>query len=224
MNSFNELKKEYVTKEENYYKWSRPEVFPFMPTNLERILDIGCGSGYFASDLKKKYNCVARGIEPNDSAAKEASEKLDKVIHNIFSPTLPELQGKTFDAIIFNDVLEHLVNPYEVLAQCKSFLSSNGCIVASIPNILFFPVFFNQIILKQEWNYTDSGTLDRTHLRFFTKKSIIRMFEDQGYEVLKIEGLNPSTPRRFRIVNTLLFNKINNWKYLQFGVQARLKK
>lgn len=221
MNSFNELKKEYKIKDENYYNGERSEIMQFVPGGLKTILDVGCGTGNFAYNLKKMYNCEAWGIEPNDQVAHIAARKLDKVINNIFSAELPELQEKKFDAIFFNDVLEHLINPNEILGQCKSFLRQGGYIVASIPNIFFFPVFFNNIILKQDWRYTDFGTLDKTHLRFFTRKSIFRMFEEQGYEVVKIKGINPETPRRYRILNTILFNRLKDWKYLQFGVQAR---
>jgi 2-polyprenyl-3-methyl-5-hydroxy-6-metoxy-1,4-benzoquinol methylase len=223
MNSFNELKKEYKIKDENYYNGERSEIMQFVPGGLKTVLDVGCGTGNFAYNLKKMYNCEAWGIEPNDQVAQIASQKLDKVINNVFSADLPELKGKEFDAIIFNDVLEHLINPDEVLGQCKLFLKKGGYIVASIPNIFFFPVFFNTIILKQDWAYTNFGTLDKTHLRFFTRKSIVRMFEEQGYRVVKIEGINPETPRRYRILNTLLFNRLKDWKYLQFGVQAKLK-
>ena len=223
MDSFNELKKEYKIKEENYFDSDRAEILQFVPGHADKILDVGCGTGNFAYKLKKMYECEAWGIEPNDAVARIAAQKLDKVIINVFSPDLPELKGNEFDAIIFNDVLEHLVNPYEVLGQCKKFLRPGGYIVASIPNILFFPVFFNDIILKQDWVYTNFGTLDKTHLRFFTRKSIIRMFEEQGYKIVKLKGINPETPRRYRILNTLFFNRLKDWKYLQFGVQAILK-
>lgn len=223
MDSFNELKKEYKTKEDNYYDSERGEILEFVPAQAKKILDIGCGTGNFGYKLKKMNECEVWGIEPNDVVARIAAQKLDKVINNVFSPDLEELKGNEFDAIIFNDVLEHLVNPYEVLGQCKKFLRQGGYIVASIPNILFFPVFFNDIILKQDWVYTNFGTLDKTHLRFFTRKSIIRMFEEQGYKIVKLKGINPETPRRYRILNTLLFNRLKDWKYLQFGVQAILK-
>lgn len=223
MDSFNELKKEYKTKEDNYYDSERGEILEFVPAQAKKILDIGCGTGNFGYKLKKMNECEVWGIEPNDVVARIAAQKLDKVINNVFSPDLEELKGNEFDTIIFNDVLEHLVNPYEVLGQCKKFLRQGGYIVASIPNILFFPVFFNDIILKQDWVYTNFGTLDKTHLRFFTRKSIIRMFEEQGYKIVKLKGINPETPRRYRILNTLLFNRLKDWKYLQFGVQAILK-
>ena len=64
--------------------------------------------------------------------------------------------------------------------------------------------------------YKDSGTLDKTHLRFFTKKSIIRMFEELNYRIIKMEGINKHTPRKYRLVNFLCFNLFSDSKYHQF--------
>jgi 2-polyprenyl-3-methyl-5-hydroxy-6-metoxy-1,4-benzoquinol methylase len=116
--------------------------------------------------------------------------------------------------------LEHLVNPELVIKELKRFLSPNGVVVASIPNILFFYQIF-RILIEEDWRYEDSGILDNTHLRFFTKKSIIRMFEMSGYQVTKIMGINASPGWKYRVANTLTLGRLNDWKYVHFAVQAR---
>ena len=104
-------------------------------------------------------------------------------------------------------------------------LNAEASLVASIPNVMFFPVMYN-LIKNEEWKYEDSGVLDNTHLRFFTKKSIIRLFEESGYEIIKIEGINIKIHDKFRlyqVLNLILFNKLKDWKYMQFIVIAKKK-
>lgn len=221
--NYENLQKEYANKQDEYFEAERAELLEFIPKDARTILDIGCSSGNFGFLIKKTINCVCWGIEPDKESAEKASKKLDKVINKTFSANLPELENCFFDVICFNDVLEHLVNPEEALLQCKSKLTERGVVIASIPNILYFPVI-SEILTNQDWQYQESGILDNTHLRFFTKKSIIRMFENCGYEVIKVTGINPLAGRRYRLLNLLFFNHLTDWKYLQFVVQARVSK
>jgi 2-polyprenyl-3-methyl-5-hydroxy-6-metoxy-1,4-benzoquinol methylase len=219
---FGYLSKEDAGKPEGYYHEDRAELLEFVPRGAKRILDVGSGSGNFGELVKKNINCVYWGIEPDRQAAEEAGRKLDKVINDVFSENLPEIENQLFDVICFNDVLEHLINPEDALIQCKKYLKENGIVLASIPNILFFSAIF-EILVEQDWQYQDSGVLDKTHLRFFTKKSIARMFETCGYEIIKIKGINSAVTRKYKLLNFLLFNHLKDWKYLQFVVQARVK-
>ena len=119
-------------------------------------------------------------------------------------------------------MLEHLTNPEEILELCRNKLTEKGIIVASIPNILFFHTMID-IIVRQDWQYQESGVLDKTHLRFFTKKSIIRMFENSGYEIIKIAGINSSSGLKYKLLNVLLLNHLKDWRHLQFVVQAKIR-
>ena len=87
-------------------------------------------------------------------------------------------------AIVFSDVLEHLYNPWQTLKFLRSEISNECAIYASIPNIQHWSIIFG--LLSGNFNYTDSGLLDRTHIRFFTKNTIISMFKDCGFEVKSI--------------------------------------
>lgn len=220
---YENLKNEYAAKDADYYEQDRREMLEFIPPAAKTILDVGCGSGIFGQIVKQKINCIFWGIEPDPESAEKASVRLDKVINDIFSGDLTEIKDKSFDVICFNDVLEHLANPEEILELCRDKLTEKGIVVASIPNILFFHTMVD-IIIRQDWKYADAGILDRTHLRFFTKKSIARMFENSGYEIIRMSGINASAGIKYKLANFLLLNHLKDWKYLQFAVQAKRKR
>jgi 2-polyprenyl-3-methyl-5-hydroxy-6-metoxy-1,4-benzoquinol methylase len=222
----------YESKPGSYYKYSRSEMLRFVPENCRRVLDVGCSNGNFGEVLKQERKIEVWGLEPVASAAAEAATKLDHVIEGIFAPET-NLPQNSFDAIIFNDVLEHLFDPLAALKLAHSLLKPNGVVVASIPNIRHFQAQW-EIVVRGEWRYRDHGIFDRTHLRFFTKKSILALFAGSGLALEKIEGINSywwvdgtGIPPRwliFKIINALTFNGIEDMKHLQFAVVARALK
>ncbi len=222
---FQHLSKEYKNKPDGYYGLDRVEMLPFIPSKALRILDIGCADGAFGKMLKKENSeIIVWGIEPHIEAAKRANQVLNKVINGVFEDNLSELEKQKFDVIVFNDVIEHLVSPDKTLKLCHKYLDEKGYIVASIPNILFYPIL-REILVTQDWRYRDHGTLDNTHLKFFTKKSIIRLFEENGYEIKKIEGINRRPcGKLYAFLNFIFFRKLKDWKFLQFGLQAQKNK
>ena len=209
----------YSTKSDSYYAESREEILSFVPSQIQSALDIGCGKGIFGKILKEKFNCEVWGVEPDKDSAVIAGANLDCVLNSLFDRDL-DFQGKKFDCIFFNDVLEHLVDPTDALLIANNLLKSNGCIISSIPNILHFFTIW-RIIETQDWKYEEAGIMDKTHLRFFTKKSIIRMFEECGFKVEEIQGINPTLGKKYLALNTLLFNKIKDMRYRQFVVIAK---
>ena len=215
----------YEAKPAGYFELARPEMLPFVPPGCRRVLDVGCGQGNFGGLLKITRNIEVWGLEPVAAAAAEAAKKLDRVIEGVFDDAAG-LPAASFDAIIFNDVLEHLVDAKAALHLSRRLLQPGGAVVASIPNIRHFPTFW-ELAVRGEWNYADSGILDRTHLRFFTRKSIPVFFADGGFKVEQIEGINPhlgGTGRKwglFKILNGLTFGAIEDMRYLQFAIVAR---
>jgi len=221
------LDKEYSAKDRQYYAQNRDEMLKYIPSDTKSILDVGCSSGVFGRAVKEHYGSIVWGIEPDEKAARQAESLLDKVYNTVFDETI-DLNGQKFDCIVFNDVLEHLVNPVAALELCKSHLTDKGTLVCSIPNIRFFDAVY-QIVINKDFPQTDSGIFDKTHLRFFTKKSIIRMFKEVGYEISMIEGINSIKGlnlkgyKNFKILNSLLFNAIEDMEYLQYAVVASAK-
>ena len=220
------LNQYYESKVSEYFQEDRHEMLKYIPEDSQIVLDVGCSSGTFGQTLKLSRNIEVWGVELDRDAALDASKKLDRVINDAFSPDL-NLPRKGFDCIIFNDVLEHLADPWSALSYSKELLKDGGVVVSSIPNVRYFNNVW-EFLVEKNWEYTDWGILDKTHLRFFTQKSILSLFESLNYEVESIVGINslnilhPQHVRKFKVINKLLLNNIEDMNYLQFAVVARL--
>jgi 2-polyprenyl-3-methyl-5-hydroxy-6-metoxy-1,4-benzoquinol methylase len=206
-------------KYDNY----REDIMPFIPEKSKTILDIGCGTGKLISLLENKGK-ICWGIEPSITASNIAKKSLKNgnVINSKIENAMALLPENYFDTILLLDVLEHLIEPLEVLSQLKCKLSNDGVIVSSIPNIRYFHSLM-KLLINKEFKYTDSGIMDRTHLRFFTYKSMKELFTDAGYDVLLQEGINPTPSKKFKILNFLCLGKIWDCRYLQFVTLAKPK-
>jgi len=203
---------------EHYYKLDRAEMLQYFPSQIGKVLDVGCGEGNFGALVKKTYNCEVWGIEPVTEQADRARKKLDKV-YNAFLDNNLKIDNR-FDVITFNDVLEHMPDPWSVLSACKSLLNPNGVVIASIPNILYFHDFFN-MYLSRDWKYEEAGIFDKTHLRFFTKKSMARMFNECGFDVIRQEGIRPTDSKKFYLFNIATLGYWAESQFLQFAVTAK---
>jgi 2-polyprenyl-3-methyl-5-hydroxy-6-metoxy-1,4-benzoquinol methylase len=206
----------------NYYQNMRPEMLDFIPSGARTMLDVGCGEGYFGQNLKESRGLLVWGIEVVEARARAAEDRLDTVLAGDVALLIPQLPVSFFDVVMLSDVLEHLIDPFDVLARIKTCLSPRGVVVSSIPNIRFYPTFY-ALAAHCEWEYEESGILDSTHLRFFTERSIRRMYERLGYEVLRHEGINKKEqmPRKFWIANALAKRRFLDMQYEQFATVAR---
>lgn len=210
-------------KPNDYYSQNRLEMLDFIPKNSKKVLDLGCGQGNFAKILKDKLEVEVWGVEVEKSEAEIARKKLDKLIIAKLEDVAYDLPDNYFDCLVFNDILEHLTDPYSVLNDLRAKLTKNGVMVASIPNVRYF---FNlkELIVDKNWRYSSSGILDKTHLRFFTKKSIIETLKGLNFEILTIKGVNPIKLWRFNLLNILLLNYLNDTRYMQYACVFKDKK
>ena len=207
------------SKPPGYHGQSRPEMVAFVPSSARRVLDVGCGEGLFGAALKAR-GAEVWGIELDAAAAEQAAVRLDRVVPGDVTAAFGELPAGHFDCIVFNDVLEHLVDPYAVLVASKRLLAPGGVVVCSLPNVRHFRVLWNLIVRKQ-WRYEDSGVLDRTHLRFFTEKSIAEMFQGLGFEILEIRGIGGFTSWKFALIGRLSLGLLSDAFHLQFACVVR---
>lgn len=210
---------DYKDKSDNYFENARKDMLQFFPDNAERVLDIGCGNGAFGLILKQKYDVETWGIELVEEQGMQAQKVLDKVFIGACETYLNDLPENYFDAIFFNDVLEHLFNPYEVLAIIRNKLSSKGVVISSIPNVRHYKNF-KQLFFKKNWDYQESGTMDFTHVRFFTVNSIPKMYREAGYKILLHKGTNRTKSLMPYLYNVpFLFTAMDIF-YLQFVTVA----
>ncbi len=187
---------------------------PFVPVGARTVLDVGCSHGRFGAVLKERDPTVhLTGVEPDPDAATGARAHYDRVVDGYFPDALPE--GSSFDCIVFNDVLEHVTDPWSMLGRAAGLLAPGGTVVASIPNVRFVVVVRN-LLWRGRWDYTDWGVLDRTHLRFFTRASIEELFAGAG---LRVRRLTPINPVRTRGAG-LLVGRFRDMRYPQFAVVA----
>lgn len=148
------------------------------------VLEIGCDCGGTLLEIKNLYpNANVYGSELNEKAAQIASHFATVTVNNIEDADLPYSPGM-FDYIIFGDVLEHLRDPYKTIQYCRSLLKNDGCIIASIPNLMHISVVSD--LLKGNFTYTETGLLDKTHIHFFTYNEIQKMFQTCGYQITKM--------------------------------------
>jgi 2-polyprenyl-3-methyl-5-hydroxy-6-metoxy-1,4-benzoquinol methylase len=203
-----------------YYAGRRSEMLKFVPVHSKTFLEIGCGEGNFSHLVKSTYTSEAWGIEANETAAAIARGKLDHLISGTIEENINLLPDHFFDCIAMNDVIEHLVSPWDVLEQLKEKLSDNGIIILSIPNFRYWKNL-REIVVRGEWSYVESGILDRTHLRFFTYKSIVRMMKELRFEVVTIEPMDERGRAVLSILNVLFLFRLWDLKFVHFACVIR---
>lgn len=203
-----------------YYRGLRFDLRTFLPNQITRLLDVGCGAGAFGHLMKSDFGCEVWGIEIVEDMASLAKERLDRVETGDCMKILPTLPGSHFDVVVFSDVLEHLVNPVAALSEVKRVLTPDGVLVASVPNIRYWPAF-KRLLLHGDFPWEDQGIFDATHLRFFTEKSFRRMFESNGWQVAQLGGVNAYVSFGMRAANVLAMRKLRDMKWMQFVAVAK---
>lgn len=206
-----------------YYEQTRPEMLKYVPAGVKRTLELGCALGGFSATVKQQFSAECWGMELDPEAAQVAAGRLDRVIVGDIVEHLGDLPDHHFDCVICNDILEHLVDPYTLLMDLRTKLTPQGVVVASLPNIRYCRILFD-LVVRGNWDYKEHGILDKTHLRFFTYKSLKKVFPKLGYELLMIEGLEPEPTwpaRLVKILNLLLFNVFVDTRFHHFACVAR---
>jgi 2-polyprenyl-3-methyl-5-hydroxy-6-metoxy-1,4-benzoquinol methylase len=194
-------------------------MLPFVPVDAHRVLELGCGEGAFAATVKQRTSAEVWGIEFNADAARQAAAVLDRVLVGDADGQIAELPDSSFDVVICNDVLEHLINPVVTLERLRRTLRPDGVLVASIPNIRYMPAL-TQIVLRRDFPAVEHGVFDRTHLRFFTRKSIVRMFASAGFSLQRIKGINAYYGPLALVLSVLTLGYFADGFYLQYACVA----
>jgi 2-polyprenyl-3-methyl-5-hydroxy-6-metoxy-1,4-benzoquinol methylase len=170
-----------TVKDSHYYASVRPDVVAALPRPLGRVLDVGCGAGALASGLRGAGATQLVGIEVVPSVAQLALQELDQVLVGPVEHRVEELEG-LFDTILCLDVLEHLVDPRDVLVRLRRHARQGAHLQVSVPNARHYSLV-GDLVLRGTFGYTEWGHRDNTHLRWFTRRDIVRLVENAGWRV-----------------------------------------
>lgn len=199
----------YERKDTSYFGYPCEELIQLIDGSGVRVLDVGCGTGATGGKLLRdgKAGWVT-GIE----LVPEQGEIARSVLNEVCVGDIEEMPfhwgAGFFDCFVFGDVLEHVWDPWGLLRRLRPFLADDGVVVASIPNVKHWPVIAN-LILHDDWQYADFGVLDITHLRFFTRRTSIRLFSEAGYSV---ETVRPYfNGRRYSIPSKVTFGALSGF-------------
>lgn len=214
---------DYTNKANDYFDHKRPEMLALLPSHCKTVLDVGCGKGTFAQQIKEKFGAEVWGIELMPVPAEEAKNRLHKVFVGPCEGFISDLPNDYFDVIYCNDVLEHLEDPYTFLTHLKEKLSATGVVISSIPNIRYHSAI-KKIVLQKKFEYEGHGIFDKTHLRFFTESSIAKMYTDLGYEIQSHTGINRTRSLKPYLYNIPFLFTAMDMFYLQFATVASVKK
>jgi SAM-dependent methyltransferase len=168
---------------DDYYDQARPEVAALVPPECRCVLEVGCASGQLGRLLRARGHHVT-GIELVPDMAERARRWLDCVVTADVERDGFPFPPASFDALIFADVLEHLVDPWRVLREAALVLTDDGVVVASVPNVQNLDVL--RRLLRGRWDYRERGILDIGHLRFFTLHSIRALFAQADLTIVHI--------------------------------------
>jgi 2-polyprenyl-3-methyl-5-hydroxy-6-metoxy-1,4-benzoquinol methylase len=175
----------------------------------KRVLELGCSTGYMSQYMAEKRECAVTGVEVDELAAHQARKFCQKVLVRDLnrSDWMTDLIGDSFDVILMADVLEHLADPEKLLSQIRDFLKdADASVVICLPNVVHWLTRLK--LLLGQFDYQEGGTLDHTHLRFYTAKTGRRLIESAGYRITKF---HPAFGGRLSGHARPIWQRLANW-------------
>lgn len=215
------MKADYSDKTAQYFANARIDILPLLPQRCHTVLELGCGNGATLKWLKAEKHCrVTYGIELFPQAASEAAQGVDVVLQGDIERMQLEWPLEHFDLILCLDVLEHLVDPWQVLQRLVAHLKPGGRLIASVPNVRNWHAL-GPLLFAGQWRYVETGILDKTHLRFFTRESALQLVAGSGVTVQALARLPlDSNSGKSRLANRLTLGLFKEFLTLQYLIAA----
>ena len=208
------------------YTGRRDDILRLIPPDAKKVLDIGCSIGTLGAAIKAQTGAQVVGIELSQEMADVAATQIDMVFVGDVEEIIfrQAFQDLTFDTIILADLLEHLRDPWSVLAAAVKHLDRKGIVIASIPNVRHISTILSLVLIGY-WPYRDRGIHDRTHLRFFSKRNIIELFEKSCLSIEKMQANYRFVDRACRINHLARFFALpvlRDFLAFQYLIRARV--
>lgn len=205
-----------------YYATPRHDVLAHVPRIPARVLEIGCGTGATMAELRRRGTAYAVGVEIDPASADQARPHFDHLFVNAVeaAPFEAVIPPASLDAVFCLDVLEHLVDPWAVVKRVSPLLAPGGRLYISLPNVRNWK-FVTRLFWLGDFDYRDSGILDRTHLRFFTRKTAGELATCAGLSLVEAVDARAYKPYEIRaLLNAAAFGLTVEWIAKQWIVIA----
>jgi 2-polyprenyl-3-methyl-5-hydroxy-6-metoxy-1,4-benzoquinol methylase len=204
----------------DYFRHVRTDITPLLPAAAMRVLDVGSGAGRTLAWLRSRYpGCSTVALEGDPANLDELRQNADETHIVDLNGAIPDVGAP--DLLLFLDVLEHLVQPDDVLRRLTERMAAGGTVIVSCPNIAHRSVSV-PLLLRGRFEYQDAGILDRTHLRFFVRDSAVALMNQAGLTVqrgVRVGLLGPRTRLLDRATFGILRDQLTS-QYVMAGTRA----
>jgi 2-polyprenyl-3-methyl-5-hydroxy-6-metoxy-1,4-benzoquinol methylase len=186
--------------DDRYYDRARREILPWLPRRVSRLLDIGCGTGATTAAVKEVRDVAwAGGVEHVEEIAAKAAPRFDRVWAGdaAAAPLEAEIPAASLDLVLCLDVLEHMADPWALVGRLSALIAPEGRLIVSVPNIRHWK-FIWRLLAHGDFAYRDAGLLDRTHLRFFVRRTVVELATCGGLRLvaaISAQSWTPPDPR-----------------------------
>lgn len=200
----------------DYYGEARADLLPYLPAAAGDVLEVGCGRGHTGKLIQDRLGCRVTGVEKHPEIAADASRNLWRVI--VGDVLSVDLDGR-YDAVVASELFEHLSDPDTFLLKMKPLLKPEAPIVLSVPNVGHYSVV--EDLLAGRWDYVPTGLLCYTHLRFFTRRTLVDWMSRLGFRCTVV-AQTTDLPERFRQVPSTFECDLESLRTKGFYVILRL--
>lgn len=203
------------------YETARADVAGHVPTNVRRILELGCSTGALGAALKQRQPALVVGVEIDAEYASVARSRLDRIVVSDIGTFLRQRapEEAPFDCLIAADVLEHLVDPWQALERAVALLESGATVVVSLPNVAEWRGLW-RLVKSGRWPRDDQGVFDRTHLRWFTLNDAVDLLRGAGLHIESIEPRYWTEGWRLRLYRALARTPLHRFLAAQYVIAA----
>jgi SAM-dependent methyltransferase len=192
-----------IAAHHHYPDFANPELLEKIPLSARTVLDIGCAEGALGADyLRRNPKARVLGIELNPEAAAHARERISEVFcGDVEVAPMPFAVPDGIDCIVYGDVLEHLVDPWALLVEHAKYLAPDGTVLVCMPNVEHWS--FAAQLLSGQFDYHDEGLFDRTHLRWFTPRTMAQALTDAGLQLADVAPRPIDKREGIKFINAL---------------------